>query len=118
MSELAKFLLARIAEEEERAKKLQERAGQHRVTVREPRLLGREIPGWHDWTEVQALAARMLAECDVKRRLLVAAAQANTMWQILGNDSLGGYLIAARDTVKIITLPYADHPDYRREWTP
>jgi hypothetical protein len=73
--------------------------------------------------------ARVLAEVDAKRRLLAAFEQVSqigwpadpdmilTVKQRITNQVIGqeeGLLTALR----LLALPYADHPDYRPEWAP
>lgn len=63
--------------------------------------------------------ARILAEVDAKRRLLEKAADAErysrTTWANAGSV---GAASAYRATLRLLALPYADHPDYREEWRP
>lgn len=49
--------------------------------------------------------ARVLAECEAKRRIVEVAERFGT-WE-------GGM---ADVTLRYLALPYADHPDYRDEW--
>ena len=46
--------------------------------------------------------ARVLAEVEAKRRILAMHAPTQTDWPLL----------------RVIALPYAAHPDYRDEWAP
>lgn len=46
------------------AVKLQRYAQENHLAIQEPRLLGRHIPGWHEWPEVEQLAADMVLMCD------------------------------------------------------
>lgn len=62
--------------------------------------------------------ARVLAEVDAKRRILAEVypevAKAEELiqeeWHSGGN--------ADGDLLRLLALPYADHPDYRQEWRP
>ena len=88
---LTDFLLARIAEDETKA--------------RTP--LG---DGQH-WQNVNP--SRVLAECESKRRIVEMA------WHHLGEDDYAwGMEEAKRQILAVLALPYADHPDYRQEWAP
>lgn len=102
---LAEFLLARIAEDEAAA----------RSAGREPILLP---PGsitllshveymrhWHP--------DRVLAECEAKRRIVED-------YQHEVRDYRAGYtnVQPGHKTMKLLALPYADHPDYDQEWKP
>ncbi len=45
--------------------------------------------------------ARVLVECGTKRRLLEECGTVGPVWPL-----------------RLLALPYADHPDYRQEWRP
>jgi hypothetical protein len=87
---LAAFLLARIAEDETAARDRQS----HQDNVY-------EAAGWWD-------CDRVLAECEAKRRLVEAIS-----WE---SDQLANGWFVARRLLRLLALPYADHPDYRDEW--
>lgn len=65
--------------------------------------------------------ARVLTECEAKRRIVELHTRATqdghvcpstrgegTLWSFGGDP--------ACDTLRLLALPYADHPDYRQEW--
>jgi hypothetical protein len=83
------FLLARIAEDEARARALD--AAYEADEVRPP---GRLVNLF-----ALVVPARVLAECEAKRRIVE---QVNGMEYVL----------------RLLALPYADHEDYRPEWRP
>jgi hypothetical protein len=58
--------------------------------------------------------ARVLAECDAKRRIV------EDLQDELANqhDPEPTTLQLADRTLRALALPYADHPDYREEWKP
>ena len=127
MSDLAKFLLARIAEDE--------------AVARTAWSVGPEWSSWNrswDTKPVRDLAAggqriaalpttidehvcrhdpaRVLAECEAKRRIVedrqrIDRSAGDTDWH-------SGYSDGNYDAIKALALPYADHPDYREEWRP
>lgn len=127
---LADFLLARIAEDEERARSLQRRAQDTQLTLRDPKLLGLYIPGWHDWPDVEVMAAHLLAECEAKRRIVEEHPfehagmpyQAYSCRTCVNPEERDGYpdeWTAASwpcATLVLLAHPYSDHPDYRDEW--
>ena len=76
---LTEFLLARIAEDE---------AAARRVAV-----VGSCEPGYRP--------ARVLAECEAKRRIVKTAE---------------GGLTSSSAAVQFLAAVYSDHPDYRAEW--
>jgi len=107
MINLADFLLARIAEEEEVA-----RAGADQT-----------YPGFGSWvlhnqvrhafgtpSPVIASRARVLAECEAKRRLV------DGYLHLVSDPELR--MQAWTFALRCLALPYADHPDYREEWRP
>lgn len=61
--------------------------------------------------------ARVLAEVNAKRAILeehapvVDGAQSGWKWHA-GSEAVSGQI------VRLLGLPYADHPDYREEWRP
>jgi len=61
--------------------------------------------------------SRVFAECKAKRRIVEWAAPVLTNWpgaaagaRHVSDDGL--------DVLRILALPYADHPDYDEEWRP
>lgn len=81
---------------------------------------GATYPGAEGYDEDAARAehiarhdpARVLAEVDAKRQIVDGVA---------GADPHGAYItgtFTAWDALRLLALPYADHPDYREEWTP
>lgn len=106
---LAEFLLARIAEDEKPCVCLDGRHG----------ACGggwcsedcRVCSGGDAYTRDE----RVLAECEAKRRIIRAVKRnPNAPWDAyaIGRDDVG------REVLRLLALPYADHPDYRPEWRP
>jgi hypothetical protein len=99
VSDLAAFLLARIAEDEEAA----DRASQFST---------RNGFAWVGPTPERATVLalsghRLLAECEAKRRIVATIQR----WLDTGYPTLDHVFFA-------LALPYADHPEYRAEWRP
>ena len=139
MLSLAEFLIARIAEDEEAAKQI---SGQHWWAASHPAdswiIASDEGPVVYNEgapTEAEAAhiarwdPARVLAECEAKRRIVewhpavsgtgrdgeAVTGCANC----IGNAAGQSFTIAGPClTIRLLTLPYADHPDYRDEWKP
>ena len=88
---LTDFLLARIAEDEANADCVVWDNG------------GMNFEPYH---------ARVLAECEAKRRIVKSFA-AGAPYQ-RGTDNYA----TTRMVTRLLALPYADHPDYRDEWKP
>ena len=131
MSGLTDFLLARIAEDE--------------ASAREAAEIDQEVFGSKDGCVIDYLWARMvtypsggrghtfapgaptpaqvLAECEAKRRIVEhcteqAAKCPEDDWPADGDMSWAPLADNARHLLRLMTLPYADHPDYREEWRP
>lgn len=58
--------------------------------------------------------ARVLAECEAKRRIVALHGEVDPC------DAHDGATFETVDceTLQVLALPYADHPDYRQEWKP
>jgi len=70
MDDLTAFITARLAEAHARATALQREARHAIEALKEPRLLGREIPGWHSWPDVEAMCLGMLRDIEAKRSIV------------------------------------------------
>lgn len=102
MTTLTEFLLARIAEDEAVA-----------------RDFGTDAPGaipdselWvteADYPAISITAKRVLAECDAQRQMIAYLAD---LAEFASDDE------AADAGLRILALPYADHPDYDPAWRP
>jgi hypothetical protein len=116
---LADFLLARIAEDEQIARQiLGPYFGDQWMTF-----------AWaSDPEPVDLNQARLLAECDAKRRILELHARTDFGLRRFGcvicneleaaEGAWGGGDAGPCDTIRALALPYADHRDYRDEWRP
>jgi hypothetical protein len=91
---LTEFLLARIAEDEEVARL--------EIGRRDVILTGAFAPH------------RILAECEAKRRIVEL--------HRIGYDPCDAHDASFEsipcETLELLALPYADHPDYREAWRP
>ena len=97
MLTLTEFLLARIAEDEQAA----ERGGTHP----DPATFARDNHGYL-WVQ----PARVLAECEAKRRIVELVGGGSSIHRPGDCQDC--------DVMRLLALPYADHPDYREEWKP
>lgn len=114
--DLAAFLLARIAEDEQ-------------VVIAAPGTEGNELYVLDDDYRHNLIVisrTRVLAECEAKRRIVELHHSVNDGdcatcivpgW---GYPTHGGNQPALLPciTLRLLTLPYASHPDYREEWRP
>lgn len=110
------FVKARLDEDEVAAQKLMRDAQDAQLQLKEPRLLGREIPFWYRWPDVEAMSAGVLREVAAKRAVIevyeVAAASDDPAVDL----SIG--MATMRMVLRSYATVYSDHPDYRPEWNP
>lgn len=60
----------------------------------------------------------ILFEVDIKRQLADRAAQTRA-WAVGESGAVAGPAVTlANDILRILALPYADHPDYQEGWKP
>jgi hypothetical protein len=106
---LAGFLLARLAEDEEVAHVFDwSKPTQFETIGMEPS---------PEYVTVYVSPARVLAECEAKRRIVEAWAAADRMaGSYPGTDA--GIAMGLELAVEFLALPYADHPDYDEAWRP
>ena len=124
MSDLTAFLTARLDEDEQQTRKLLCRAQEVCLELKEPKLLGRHIPGWDSWCDVEKLCVRALREVEAKRRIMgrhrddgcgyCAGCETSTRHSGIRELAPSGECPEKRDLAAI----YSDHPDYRQEWAP
>lgn len=110
---IAEFLLARIAEDEEQA---------NRSKADEAMNPNLRLPA--SW--IHGVAARVLAECEAKRRIVelhsvASTYQGGTYCAECQSEELEGPWSRRDDlypcpTLEALASVYADHPDYRDEW--
>lgn len=139
--DLAAFLLARIAEDEQRARAVQDNSAPWGGQWEAHGDYGvRTYNGWavvygHGDTPLRPGVAayiahwdpdRVLAECEAKRRTVEWCVE------VIGDRDLTSYgrfgclrderwalaVTLAMETMQLLSAPHADHPDYRPEWRP
>lgn len=114
MSDLTEFLLARVAEGEAVALGVNRWVYEHLNEAGDEHTTGPYLEHFDP--------ARALAECEAKRAI-VALHVLGEPWdepvdEMLGSCAACDYQSASWPcpTLRILALPYADHPDYREEW--
>ena len=120
MSDLTEFLLARIAEDEAVARawaRAYNNPGSHPdyhyATMRRHR---REWPVL--WRSLDAYPpARVLAECEAKRRIVEEFEQVHADYRLAHTPTLEGQRLGLVKALTFLALPYVHHPDFREEWT-
>lgn len=123
MSDLTDFLLARIAEDEAVANSANSGARweswnrswdtepQRDIAAGGVRLFA--VPTMYDEHIARHDPARVLAECEAKRRIV----ERHDVVDAAGGCAFCGEP-APCEHLRILTLPHSDHPDYRDEWRP
>ena len=94
-------------DEPDRCHIAEDRAGHYWTVAHEVSIPNAEHMARHD-------PARVLAECEVKRRIVDLAREARET-DGAGYATADAYM---RDVLRLLALPYAEHPDYRDEWKP
>lgn len=132
MSDLVEFLLARIAEDQLRVDSIPDwhstdsargpgwgSRGSYCPLCDHYMFDGTEVvteEAWWDHMENVHRRTRVLAECEAKRRIIAEVREADLASDAPDNIEISSIL--ARDLLRLLALPYADHPDYRDEWRP
>ncbi|WP_431728605.1 DUF6221 family protein [Verrucosispora sp. TAA-831] len=120
--DLSTWLTAQIDAAEARTRERLYWAQQTILTLKDPRLLGKYIPGWHDWPDVERVCTERLAELAAARRILDAHADALRMHRLMSeadDDAKWDWLFkseALEGAVRLLAVPYAGQPGYRDEW--
>jgi hypothetical protein len=126
-TDLAGFLLARIAEDEAVAL---EAGGEdwEQADGRKVRWLrnGGNAHGWVAFVDLPTATAhiarhdpaRVLAECEAKRRIVEYAEMLNGQAAHQGGEVAGYHATGLGIAIRLLAEPYATHPDYRAEWRP
>ncbi|MCG0069713.1 hypothetical protein CFC35_05650 [Streptomyces sp. FBKL.4005] len=132
MDELVEFLRARLAEDERAARQATEGPWTAEVSGETGHcVIPSDAQSTREYvarTQLYAAAfdaehiarhdpARVLREIEAKRRLL------NEYTKVATNDVneveyAHGWANALGEAVRLLALPYADHPNYRKEWRP
>jgi len=123
---LVEFLLARYDEDQARLRKLLAGAQQARAMIKEQQmqLLGRLVPGWALWPDVEQTVTAALAVVDVHRRILdrhrgVAYPNPGDTPVDLActGDGRPHYPDECFE-LRLLALPYVTHPDFEQRWLP
>ena len=121
------FMNARLDEQENHARRLLCTAQDTLLTLADPKLLGKHIPGWYAWRDVGTLCTTTLREVAAKRaRLALMIEATEEMDRLVADDDVStpdqtmaiGRCRAATVAVKHDAAVYSDHPDYQRRWAP
>jgi hypothetical protein len=130
---LANFLLARIDEDDEAARRAADECARH------DRDFEVEDPDWQRWSRPAASVAstgpiaefinrqdpqRVLAKCAADRQIVLGCTRQLDNWVTVRPGVRENRPIrepwteddTAADVLTYLALPYADHPDFREEW--
>lgn len=130
MTDLTDFLLARIAEDEAVAKAAIEDdggedegfSGQYGyLTGRTGSPLDHKPSFGDDAARLItrfAVPARVLAECKAKRQVVELYRGVSKDARETRDELCCAGEAYLHDALRVLALPYADHPDYRNEWRP
>lgn len=117
---LTEFLLARIAEDKKAATKILGYLRSYEVI---DVLLSRTENAVTTSERVPITPpARVLAECEAKRRIVEQASwtgpKDSLRDRLLGPAADEAYRQGIMTALRLLSVPYADHPDYLPEWKP
>lgn len=106
------FIAARLDDKERSASGLLETARRVQREIDQPGMLGRYVPGWDSWADIEAAANRMLSEVAAMRKVLAA-------WSavILEGDEPAS-LTDLYDSVCGLSAIWREHPDFDPSWAP
>lgn len=120
---LVEFLHARITEDEALAHDVQVDA-RARFDHAEGEEIATSTLVTTDHVSVIYGPARVLAECEAKRCIVEHhrgepyADEPEIYYCVVCHEALGGRGDIPCPTLRLLAMPYADHPDYREEWRP
>jgi Family of unknown function (DUF6221) len=121
---LVAFLTARLDEDDQQLRKLLCRAQNVSLELQEPKLLGRHIPGWDSWGDVEKLCVRALREAEADRALIAAYEAARAAvppvdgWYEFADGVTVGLADGLGSALKIRAARFSDHPGYDPSWSP
>ena len=137
MDDLLTWLRAHLDKDERVARMLLAESQQVRLTLEEPRNLGRYMPGWTLWPDVEQMAHDRLAEVEAKRRILDAhpfehgivggvcgtchgEGRIEVLWD--GDNEtterVDTEMVWPCPTVRLLALSLAARTGYKEEWRP
>lgn len=134
-AEITAFLTDRYGDAEARARRLLRIAQDTSLELQDPKLLGRHIPGWHSWRDVETICEERLADIAAKRATLAEHHPIESIygtvcavcvdWQDVpfadGGETEFGIAIP-RDwpcpEIRRRAAEFADHPAYKETWKP
>ncbi|MER7167008.1 DUF6221 family protein [Micromonospora sp. NPDC000207] len=122
--ELPYWLSQQIDAAETRTRELLVEAQRTSLTLRDPKLLGRYIPGWHGWPEVERTCQARLAEIAAMRAILAEhspnTAGTRTVCSVCAEEPYydATWYDYPCPTVRLLAAAFSAEPGYRTEWGP
>jgi hypothetical protein len=118
VTSLVEFLLARIAEDEEVARAASVRRYDFMTFADHILSVERDSTDAMDEHVARWDPARVIAECDARRRIVESARHTLFDDPLRRTDFWRGARDVADADLRFLALPYADHPDYDPAWRP
>ena len=94
------------------------------LSLKDPKFLGREMPGWYLWAEIEEALQGVLAECEANRRIIAAHGPRSTPDGVAcagcGFEERPHQWWPVRypcGTLRAVALPYADRPGYQERFS-
>lgn len=123
---LSTWLLQQIEAAEASTRDLLYWAQQTILTLKDPKLLGKYIPGWHNWPKVERVCQERLAELAALRAVITEhrteAGVCDTCFSVNAIDNPWDEreidLCNNCTTIRLLAVPFAAEPGYRPEWRP
>jgi hypothetical protein len=110
--DLTDFLLARIAEDQERAEFVMRQQEGGWVDPEPWRL------SWHDEYDLLCIApSRAMTEARIRDKMVTDHTPWHVCAESTGRPPMSGEPRFPCTTLLLLAQPYADHPDYRKEWS-
>jgi Family of unknown function (DUF6221) len=133
VSDLTEFLLARIAQDEAVAREVEKEQARVHGIIWGGGQPDRDRSFWADYDgagpSVSVGPARVLAECEAKRRIIASRSWPEPRAVRKGGEGDDYDVYDYGDSIhfahknappdlilRLLALPYADHPDFRAEW--
>lgn len=122
-SDLVAWLRAQLDVTESETRKLLRDAQDVSLRLKDPTYLGRHVPGWYLFPDIERILARTLADLDAQRRVLDVYEEASSTYDAryrLGLGTAGDHARtqALAMAIRMLASVYADQPGYRDEWRP
>lgn len=110
------FVRQQVDEDELVARMLLIEAQRVSLTLKDPKHLGKFMPGWSLWPDVEQMAQDRLAEVEAKRDL-IGHIEGLILYATSPNYAHGGIEAWANRALTMLAQPYAGREGWREEWS-